>query len=199
MGGPRPNAVGYRIISRRWASTDSAAAAAVPPRDPKLELFDVRDKESDGGTLVRLTFNGQEKVVVLSIYPQLGDRKQGTPDPSPQFDFSRRASLRLSAVEIASLIAVAEGRYQGTKPSGPTGDRVERPDDRGGYRFVRERHSITVTMGRHDLPSSLGGTQMCVCFEASLSRAANSTGPVAATDAARNHFIVAPVPIHTQK
>lgn len=74
---------------------------------PKFEISEVNDDPSKG-YMVRVALD--DKKVYLSYYPQCGPRKSDPLDPTPQFDFRSRRSLRFHQFEIAGLLAVCEGK-----------------------------------------------------------------------------------------
>jgi hypothetical protein len=87
-------------------------ATGLAPR-PSFEVYRLMDNPDDGH-LTRVTYLKERGSVVISRFPQLGPRKEDPTDNSPQFDVARRMSARFTIPEVASFLAVLEGKSADT-------------------------------------------------------------------------------------
>lgn len=78
-----------------------------------LELVDIRESAKDGREM-RVSFRHDsardQRVLSVTIRPQLGPRKTDPNDPSPQFDKTNRLTLRLKPKEVATILFWLSGR-----------------------------------------------------------------------------------------
>lgn len=102
MLGGAPIAQALRGVVSPLPAASSRTAADLKPR---FEISEVHDDPSKG-YLLRVSLD--EKRVTMTYYPQLGQRKTDPMDPSPQFDFAARRSVRLFQHEVAGVLTVCE-------------------------------------------------------------------------------------------
>eukprot|EP00760_Papus_ankaliazontas_P006063 PhM_4_TR12877/c0_g1_i1/m.77290 len=75
---------------------------------PCFDIYNIAD-EAEHGRMIRVSYVGHGHVLV-SHYPQLGPRKTDPNDPQPQFDLTKRQTIKFRPSEVAEIVCVAEGR-----------------------------------------------------------------------------------------
>lgn len=104
---------------RNFHQVGAAVSSPIQPVGtvPSFEIYDIRDN-ADEGKLVRVQYF--DRLVSITVYPQLGPRKTDPLDPTPQFDQARRSAARFRLSDIATFLAVMECRMPTATLAGRT-------------------------------------------------------------------------------
>lgn len=186
----QPTTLERRTACHRDQSSGTSAPSETAATHPRLDLFDLRSQgDARGGTLTRLTYDSQSQSVIMSLYPQTD--QQRTTDPTPKIDFSRRATTRLSPCEVASTLALLEGKLSAQSHS---------------LTIVRDTHTLSLSFrGDAGVGSSVSASttdkRILVVDAAPTTAAANWQGDGAVFSGSGARYVTASqsrVPIHVE-
>ena len=154
--------------------------------NPEFEIYDIQENPAQG-KLVRVSYDGAERKLVFSMYPQLGPRKTDPNDPSPQFDYARRSVVRFRPTEWAAMLAVIEGKMEKSDWKPTKAHQMEfSPSEDGTYALRGDVHRLNVDSVKWDINFSKTHVTMLYRF---LDSALNASFEFNRAGAAANNVI----------